>query len=444
MAGIHAEIRTMFAQSAQNYIVASRISQGNEDLKNATAAEREDIERRWLGKRDEMSGFYTWRQKDKGKSRDTSPARGSSVTTPPGASTESLAPEGPPRTGWRHTRHLSWDERKRLQEQKQAWKKRQAAGPHVTEHINHSDPDFEQAIQAAVQETSSGDSLEDARIEQAIRSSIRELRRRSTISSNSSASNLSRATDPPFASTAATSAGPRYGFPSDTKHQMPFSPDDFDSVTDEEYQSLIEQAVQLSIAEDRRLLEDQRGDEEELQRALTRSQTDHTPHTRDNDLKMALKASEAEHTARVQHGHDGQDDEEQLKEAIEASQADERQRGSTDLDNEEELRRAIEESEKAHQEEVARVNAQKTEEEIVMEFVKQQSLAEEQFRSKGKGKEAVHNDDDDEDEDLRRAIEESMKATGKVGEGCGQAPGSGSERPVGPKSPKGSGPTELP
>lgn len=451
MAGIHAEIRTKFAQSAQNYIEASRRSQGSEDLKYATAAEREDIEVRWLAKRGELSDFYSWRQKSKGKSRDTSPTGRPYPANQPAnstASAESLAPSEPPRTGWLHTRNLSWDERKRLHEQKSSWKKQQAAtGAHVTEHANVSDPDFEQAIRTAVQETSSGDSLEDARIEQAIRSSIREMRRRSTtVSSNSGMSALSATqtsgTERSLASTTATSAGPgpHYGYPSDIKHQVPFSPDDFEAITDEEYQALIEQAVRLSLTDpqEQRRREEEQGDEEEFKRALERSQTDHAPTSHDEDLKTALRASEAEHAARMDQGHDGQDDEEQLRRAIEASQVDQKQQqeeGITDVDDEEELKRAIEESEKAHQMEVARANAAKTEEEIVMEYVKKQSLAEEQFRSNGKGKEAVP---DDEDEDLRRAIEESMRATGKAGESSGQGSGSGSGsgRPAGPLSPK--------
>ena len=72
------------------------------------------------------------------------------------------------------------------------------------------------------------------------------------------------------------------------------------------------------------------------------------------------------------------------------------------------------------QEELARAKANRTEEDIVMEYVKKQSLAEAQFRPKGKGKDSDHADDD---EDLKRAIEESMRASGKAGESSGSGSG---------------------
>ena len=54
---------------------------------------------------------------------------------------------------------------------------------------------------------------------------------------------------------------------------------------------------------------------------------------------------------------------------------------------------------------------EKTEEEIVLEYVKKQSLVEEQHRSKSKGRviTTVDEGDDDDDEDLRRALELSMQ-----------------------------------
>ncbi|KAJ4173191.1 hypothetical protein NW754_012199 [Fusarium falciforme] len=72
--------------------------------------------------------------------------------------------------------------------------------------------------------------------------------------------------------------------------------------------------------------------------------------------------------------------------------------------DDEELERAIAASKEA----MAKEESQRTEEEIVMEYVKKQSLAEEEYRQqmmKGKGKA----DEENEDEELRRAMEESLK-----------------------------------
>lgn len=451
MAGLHAEIRTLFAQSAQNYIMASRIAQGKEDYKNATHEERDDIEKRWLASRDDLKTYYNWRQKEKGKGPDSSPRRPFPVAEASSATDGLAVPTEAPKTGWKHTKNLSWDERKRLQEQKKAWEGRQAAaaaglasGSHVTEDVNAArlanqadraesqDPEFEQAIQLAVRETSNGDEDEDAKIEQAIRHSVRELRRRSTLSLASKVSNQ-LSTQPTGSSSDASEAETRntshYGFPSEVKGQIPFSPEDFENITDEEYQALIEQAVQLSIADDHRKSQQTEGvlgrdDDEKFQQALKRSQTDKasSSHVEDAELRKAMEASEAEHAARSRQGSNGQDDDddEELKRAIAASQAAEAQgRGAED---EEEFKRALEASQKEHQEELARAKANKTEEEIVMEYVKKQSLAEAQFQQKGKGTETSAHEDD---EDLKRAIEESMRASGKAGESSGSGSGAG-------------------
>ncbi|KAK6223322.1 hypothetical protein LQW54_000439 [Pestalotiopsis sp. IQ-011] len=449
MAGLHAEIRTLFAQSAQNYIMASRIAQGKEDYKNATHEERGDIEKRWLASRDDLKTYYNWRQKEKGKGPDSSPRRPFPVAEASSATDGLAVPTEAPKTGWKHTKNLSWDERKRIQEQKKAWEGRQAAaaaglasGSHVTEDVNAArlanqadransqDPEFEQAIQLAVRETSKGDEDEDAKIEQAIRHSVRELRRRSTLSLASKVSNQ-LSTQPTGSSSDASEAETRntshYGFPSELKGQIPFSPEDFENITDEEYQALIEQAVQLSIADDHRKSQQTEGvlgrdDDEDFQHALKRSQTDKasSSHVEDAELRKAMEASEAEHAARSRQGSNGQDDDAELQRAIAASQAAEAQgRGAED---EEEFKRALEASQKEHQEELARAKANKTEEEIVMEYVKKQSLAEAQFQQKGKGTETSAHEDD---EDLKRAIEESMRASGKAGESSGSGSGAG-------------------
>ncbi|KAI1484782.1 hypothetical protein F5X96DRAFT_662874 [Biscogniauxia mediterranea] len=430
MAGVHAEIRSLFAQSAHRYIIASRISQGNDDFNNASPEERDDIEARWLNVKDTMKGFHALKQKEKGKSRDVSPSAPQHATV----STESLVDE-PPKTGWRHTRHLSYDERKKLQDQKKAWKRKRAqtgttssvdegsVTPSGTDGTCEQDDEFERAIQNAVNETSRGNAAEDARIEQAIRSSVRVLRTRSTTASSlgSLASNGSAGQDSGYYS--------RYGYLPDLKHPHPeksrlppFSPDDLENITDEEYQALIEKAVQLSIAEHQQgaisMFDHEEDDEEDedFKQALQRSQTEQRTVLDDEEYKKAIEASEAEHGAHPGH-YDSTQDEDELRKAIEASQAEQGGRP----DEEEELKRAIEESERAHREELARVNSLKSEEDIVMEYVKKQSLAEEEYRKMAaKGKYG----DTDEEEELRRALEESMKVGDAEKRGGGGGPSS--------------------
>lgn len=191
MAGVHAEIRTLFAQSAEKYIVASRISQGNQDFHDSSVEEREDIEMRWLSLKGKMKGFYALKQKEKGKSRDASPSPPEQASS----STENLNEVS--RTGWFQNRNINAAEKRSLLDQKRAFKKRRAEGPFIEEDVRsisttdtrELDHEFETAIQAAVHETSRGDPVEDARIEQVIRSSVKAMRRRSTTMSSFASSN---------------------------------------------------------------------------------------------------------------------------------------------------------------------------------------------------------------------------------------------------------------
>ncbi|KAI1081882.1 glycosyltransferase family 1 protein [Whalleya microplaca] len=444
MAGVHAEIRSLFARSAQQYIVASRIAQGNDDFTNSSSGEREDIEARWLGKKSSMKGFYSQKQKDKGKSREVSPSAPEHASV----STEPIGSDEPPKTGWRYTKNLAYNERKRLQEQKKLWKQKRAeaaatGGTYIEEDIGKvsgvdstrdQDDEYEQAIQAAVQETSKGDAVEDARVEQAIRSGVRLLRTRS-MTMNS----LGSTTSSTF------SSGQDSGHMSDMKRPLPdndnrapaLPPRDLEDITDEEYQALIEQAVRLSIAEDQKQgirmhdLGEESDEDGDLKQALQRSQTDISAKTvvDDDEIRKAIEASRKEHASSKSHPVYGNeksvDDEDALRKAIEASQAEQSRQSHGVVDDDEDLKRAIAESERAHREELKRADTQKTEEDIVLEYVKKQSLAEEEFRrrstSAGLGQQPAKDGGDD-DEDLRRALEESMQTGGARGRGGGGGP----------------------
>ncbi|KAI5865792.1 glycosyltransferase family 1 protein [Durotheca rogersii] len=432
MAGVHAEIRSLFAQSAHKYIVASRISQGRRDLADSSAGERQDIEARWFTEKKNLKGFYAFKQRQKGKSRDVSPAPPENGSATP----ERTSSDEPARTSWLPIRAAPFDGQMR------GWKRKRAeaaatGGTHVgemlptapsTDSLRAQDEEFEQAIQAAVRETSRGDATEDARVEQAIRSSVGVLRRRSTTMSS-------------FASSSSQiSTGQGHGYPIDVKHPLPGDnpppqlppriPDNLMDITDEEYAALIEQAVQLSMAEHYQnqqkgiIRHDDTSEDEDFKLALERSQTERSSGDQDEDeeYKKALQISEAE-----QKNSDGLDEDEELRKAIEASQAEKSLPHAASKEEEELLRRAIEESERVHREELVRVSSMKTEEEIVMEYVKRQSIIEEEYRKAaaaaaltGKQQNEVGDGDEDEDEQLRRALEESLQ-TGQGG-GSGGGP----------------------
>lgn len=144
-------------------------------------------------------------------------------------------------------------------------------------------------------------------------------------------------------------------------------------------------------------LEEEDEDDEDMKRALEQSQAEDPSHQDDEEYRRALEVSQVEHETQKQHEYEnGESDEAALRRAIEASQAEQQQ-----LDDEEELKRALAESERAHQQEMARINSLRSEEDIVLEYVKKQSLAEAAFRDAAMEKNA--SPDEDEDEQLRRA-----------------------------------------
>lgn len=326
MQGLNAEVNKMFARSLQNYIIASRVSQGKGDMDNANPEEKDDVVARWQAAHEELRPFFDMKKPrhhrhhshGKGKGRDESVS----------ASSESK----PSKTGFWNTRHLSFDERKKLHAQKDALKKGSNPSTPTTASDTKSadvgsvystsseDTELEQAIADSVKETSRGNPEEDIMVEAAIRASIKAMRENGV------------------------------GIPQPEQVQVPpekdpslFKDPEY-QISDEQYQELIEQALQKSMA----------------------------GHTSQGTGTVAE--------------HDDDDDVD-LKRAIEASKADAQNQSS-----------------------------QRNEEDIVMEYVKKQSLAEEELRKKqvasGKSHEGGGGVDEEHDEDLRRAMEESLKMSG--------------------------------
>ena len=349
MQGVHAEVRNLFARSSNNYIITSRVHQGREDLAVATEEEQRDIIMRWHTRGEDLKGFYQLKQKEKSSTGSLSAdAEGRS------SNTSLPTPTSPGRMGWLHARAASCDERIRSHRRGQLSQRSQPGqgGQGGTEGLSSAeDEEFERAIRASVQQTSRGDQDEDARIEAAIRASVKEMRR---IASEQSREWNGLGEYPPEK------------VPITTGGSLP-GDDDIRNITDEEYQALVEEAVRLSLEEQQRY----------------QQQLSTQPGVEDEDLSRALEISRAE--------------------AFRSGTAN--PLGSSD---DEELKRVMEESERAHMKELLK---QRTEEEIVLEYVKKQSLAEEEYR-RSKGKEKIVAEAED-DEDLKRALEESLRASGK-------------------------------
>lgn len=296
-----------------NYIISARTAQGYEHWKSSSLEERLDIVNRWQQHKDEF-------QNVKQKVHESGPD---------GQESGRLSPKG-----FFQTRHLSFEERKKLheerlnkrqQEKSKAPSRNQfhgsggstsqiASPPHISAETHE---EFEHAIKASVASTSRGNPDEDAMIERAIRASVRELQ-----SASSSTLTEQEALDRAIQASI-REAGKNISSSSE------IVPDSYDAEHDE--------ILQRS-----------------LQESLYNTQTSHT-----DDLEV------------------GSDDDEDIKRAIEDS----------------------------------KTSRPMTEEEIVLEYVKKQSLAEEEHRKAMQGKQkAPTGGADDEDDQLKRAIEESMKA----------------------------------
>lgn len=378
MQGVHAEINKFFSRSVQNYIITARAIQGERDMRQATPGEIEDILKRWNNVKFDLKNYYVMKRKEKTAGKQPEDA-------------QSQEPDqqlfSKPVTGWLHTRKLSFDERKKLHAQRQAWKKGfvdapvppGSSGGLSFGSTSSEDLELERAIQASVRETSRGNEEEDAAVEAAIRESIRAVRQRTQ-------------------DAAVAAVLPE-------KDSTIFGDDEY-QITDEEYQALVEQAIQQSLATEVPL--PQEYGIMELDATST-----HAVHRKpipppppgpppaaslgpeDVDFKRAIKESQTIPVPQPRN-----DDDDEFQRAIEES----KQTSSTfplASGEETEMQRAIEASQQAMKQEMS----ERTEEEIVMEYVKKQSLAEEEYRQKmNKGRE-----DEDDEEQFRRAMEESLK-----------------------------------
>jgi hypothetical protein len=359
--GIHKEVRKLFGSSVLNYMISARTAQGYEDAKTATPLERQDILNRWIEHKSEY-------QNSKQKFQESG--------LPEGHESGRLTP-----TGFLQTRHLSFEERKKLHVDRKKYReeeririhgenhrcpfcrrtephthtpRRVQTTPSVVHSVSETDQ-FEQAIHASVAATSRGNAEEDMIIERAIRASVREL-----VSSQGASLSDQEAVNRAIQASIAE-AGRRHSSESSTI-----------TMTDEEaeHQAALEKAIQKSLAE--------------YQLSAAEAVDEEVDSDEDENVKLAIQMSKEETAA---------------------------------LANEEEtIRLALQKSKDE-------AESARTEEDIVLEYAKKQSLLEEQHRQAiaGKQREEPEPHSAADEEALNKAIEESLKAHGGAG-----ATGSGS------------------
>lgn len=409
MQGVHAELRNLFARSSTNYIITSRVLQGEEDLAFSTTEERQDILVRWQARKDDLKGFYLLKQREREKAKEVEAALAAAATTGNlqeqrqqgrGSVTGGYDDRPSSRSGWWRMQREAWNNRQ-AESGSSAADIRAGPPPPTTASSASSNSTFEdnesleRAIQQSIEQTSRGDREEDARIEAAVRASVMEMRRMAELQSRG------------------YHGGPGNGnWVPDQKVAQPHpegeagsADSDWTNITDEEYQALIEEAVRQSllqqhIEEESRRLNYQQFEGEGLGRGV-----------RTHELRQPL-VSELPGDFEFPSAKAG----ELGKGAGAGAGARVEVAGAAVDDEDEQLRRALEESEREQRERAEQAARQRSEEEIVLEYVKRQSLAEEEYRRamkarKGKAtsRTGVDDDGDAEDEDLRRALEESLR-----------------------------------
>ncbi|KAL8831072.1 MAG: hypothetical protein Q9170_005452 [Blastenia crenularia] len=316
MSGIYKELQKQFGSSVQSYIVAARTAQGYEELASSSREDRLDVVKRWQAAQLELHKEKQQLKDNAAHPSDCVFLRAKHAAHSTLAEKRKYARDGKLHKVPNHARHGS-----------SAHMKGATASDIPTHlatgyHLGSADSvTFEHAIQQSVEATSRGDHQEDAMIERAIRASVTELRVNSDEAGKDEA---------------------------------------------------IQRAIRASVRE-----------AAQARTAIAASGGDSGIPISDDDLHLALQRSLSLHGTvedrKNQHldgpGADA-DDARDLKTAHAQSHAAQVQSNATDII----LQKAIEQSRLAHDRHVEGLEKERTEEEIVLEYVKKQSLLEEECR----------------------------------------------------------------
>ena len=412
--GIYAEVQKHFGTSVQNYIIAARTAQGYEEWKTSTPRQRQMIVENWKSAQLEQHkhGRKFGKEREEELAARKTHSRADSIL------------DHDHDAGRAATRHMSWDERKQYQDEKERAKKDEkakkkaakeaekagkkvkkdkmtgkkacrycsfdhdehyhdrerqstsslssanttmpggtASKPQISSLIDAHDHEYESAIKETIAQTSRGNPEEDAMIERAIRASVKELK------NTQSPDNHNEAYERAIAASIAESK----------KNQSA------DGTHDPKHEAELEKALKESLAINQQHFEEGH----KVNQTSPRSQRHaHGIYESSSELDTEdednYKKAMAESTKMGSTLSDTTTIDEQyhsaLKEAIQQSEIDHADHSvkSAEVDkaHNEELKKAIAESE-AHGNDLKK---QKTEEEIVLEYVKKQSLLEEEHK----------------------------------------------------------------
>jgi UDP:flavonoid glycosyltransferase YjiC (YdhE family) len=377
MKGMYMEMQKNFGASVQNYIIAARTAQGYEDWQMSTEAERRDIAQRWQAMQkdikrkrdpDEIVKQVLEDQRKKGQTY---------------LQTSSSWVEGKRQSGqsWVNQKRRSWSnvsssnapenrdpESAMLQMGAQSPDAELGSTGHAEQPRVLENDELQEAISQSVQQTSRGDPEEDAAVERAINASMTELAR----------SRAERARQ-------------------QTEERESKEQEDED----------LKRAIAASVADADNHQQQRMVDDDELERALAESLREQrrqrgsdSEWDSDSDTIDNEGSSRAAQKSSMGTGSIGAVTQDPPEYDI-GHVAGDTQSAFTD-------RQAQNPSEKTQQE--------RNEEQVVMDYVKKQSLLEEQHRQAAAGK---GGQTDENDEELERALKSSMNEHGSAGEASG-------------------------
>ena len=438
MKGIWKELALNQGKSVNNYIIAARTAQGYAELNDATPAERLDIIERWISlqanlkkKKDPDEALRDWALGMRSKRLAWQDAQSKKITQHlkdrKWTRSESLGTSGKQKEA---TTTATGEASKRAVSDRDAGELRHAStvSENETLHVadaeergiyhastmpdvySTDDRDLEEAIRLSVAESSRGNAQEDGIIERAIRASVAELQNRQP--SGGAETDDDEIESVLAASSAEAERLRQYHAESHEEEQA-----DLVRALQESREHLENPALGRGGYQARRIAAAQNsqaaGDEGVIRETAEREQEGISGLVPDHDNRPMEEMPPAydELHGRGPHQTDS-------KTSLPPPPGDE------------ELQRALQESLQSHDQE-------RSEEDIVMEYVKKQSLLEQQHREamaglerqrrealagKGKGAAAAQNKgQDDDDEEFKKAIKLSMQREGQSGEGSGHA-----------------------
>ncbi|KAH7142697.1 hypothetical protein B0J13DRAFT_636314 [Dactylonectria estremocensis] len=316
MQGVNAEFTNFFTRDILKHIVSSRAIQGQRESQVATPEERADVIQRWQTFKFDLKHYYVLKRKQ---------VRTGKLPAHSQAASDSGELEAP-KNGWLQSKRSLFENRKKLQTNMDSWKKGYVdvtlpeysdgtSNPQIT---NWEDTEVESAIQGSAQGSSRGIVENDAVIEAAIRENI----------------------------TAVRYSAPSTGSIDTSTMDMTIFDDEVYQITDEDYQYLIEKAIQESLGAQLHLV--QKAGSAELDLMDTKLTHPYPGSNEESDAELQRAIEESRNSYLVQPPH---------------------------LDETQELLHVISASEEMSQ----RKMSQRTEDGILMEYVKKQSLAEAEY-----------------------------------------------------------------